>query len=101
MADPLATPIPVDGVAHRLDASVLLGNHLEYASGPVVHVSLRGSHLPLEPPHAPEANRFIEYVCWTSEVNRLARTLVQSKSDPIQIRLREGGQIRAVGKLFA
>jgi hypothetical protein len=30
------------------------------------------------------------YVCWTSKVKRLARTLVQSYSDPIQIRLREG-----------
>ena len=30
------------------------------------------------------------YVCWTSKVKRLAQTLVQSYSDPIQIRLREG-----------
>ena len=30
------------------------------------------------------------YVCWTSKVERLARMLIQSKSGPIQIRLREG-----------
>jgi hypothetical protein len=44
-----------------------------------------------------QRNSFVEYVCWTSKVKRLARTLVQSKSDPIQVRLREGGQIRSVG----
>jgi len=43
-----------------------------------------------------QRNSFIEYVCWTSKVKRLARTLVQSKSDPIQVRLREGGEIRAL-----
>jgi hypothetical protein len=48
-----------------------------------------------------QRNSFVEYVCWTSKVNRLARTLVPSKSDPIQIRLREGGQIRAFGKVLA
>jgi hypothetical protein len=46
-------------------------------------------------------NDFIEYGCWTSEVKRLARTLVQSKSNPTQIRLREGGQIRAFGRALA
>ena len=29
-----------------------------------------------------QRNSFIEIVCWTSKVKRLARTLVQSKSDP-------------------
>ena len=48
-----------------------------------------------------QRNNFIEYVCWTSEVKRFARTLVQSKSNPIQVRLREGGQIRALGKVLA
>jgi hypothetical protein len=41
-----------------------------------------------------QRNSFIEYVCWTSKVKRLARTLVQSRSDPIQARLGDGGQIR-------
>ena len=39
---------------------------------------------------------FIEYVCWTYKVKRLARTLIQSKSDLIQVRLREGGQLPAI-----
>ena len=39
---------------------------------------------------------FIEYVCWTYKVKRLARTLIQSKSDLIQVRLREGGQFPAI-----
>jgi hypothetical protein len=43
----------------------------------------------------------MEYVCWTSKVQRFAQTLVQAKSDPIQVRLREGGQIRAFGKVLA
>jgi hypothetical protein len=47
-----------------------------------------------------QRNSFVEYVCWTSEAKRLARTLVQSKSNPIQIRLRECGQIRAFGKVL-
>jgi len=38
-----------------------------------------------------QRNSLIEYVCWTSKVKRLARALVQSKSNPIQVRLREGG----------
>ncbi len=45
-------------------------------------------------------NNFVEYLCWTAKVKRLARTLIQSKCNPIQIRLREGGQIRAFGKVL-
>ena len=41
-----------------------------------------------------QRNSFIEYVCWASKVKRLARTLIQSKSNSIQVRSREGGQIR-------
>ena len=48
-----------------------------------------------------EERSFVEYVCWTSKVKCLARTLVQSKSDPIEVRSREGGQIRTVGIVFA
>ena len=48
-----------------------------------------------------QRNKFIKYVCWTSKVKRLSRALVQSKCDPIQVRLREGGQIRAFGKVLA
>ena len=46
-------------------------------------------------------NSFIEYVCWTSKVKRLARTLIESKSNPVQVRLREAGQIGAFGKVLA
>jgi CubicO group peptidase (beta-lactamase class C family) len=48
-----------------------------------------------------QRNKFIEYICWTSKVKRLAWTLVQSKSNPIQVRLCEGGKIRALGKVLA
>ena len=42
-----------------------------------------------------QRNSLIEYVCWTSKAKRLARTLIESKSNPIQVRLREAGQIGA------
>jgi hypothetical protein len=48
-----------------------------------------------------QRNNFIGYVCWAAKVKRLARTPVQPKSDPIQVRLREVGQIRAFGKVLA
>jgi hypothetical protein len=47
-----------------------------------------------------QRNSLIEYVCWTSKVKRLARTLIESKSNPIQVRLREAGQIRAFGEVL-
>lgn len=54
-----------------------------------------------EPKLTPEERSFVEYVCWTSQGERLARTLVQSKCDPIQVRSREGGQTRTVGIVLA
>ena len=34
-----------------------------------------------------QRNTLIEHFCWRTEVQRLARTLVHSKSDPVQVRL--------------
>ena len=48
-----------------------------------------------------QRNKFIKHVCWTSKVKCLAGALVQSKSDPIQVRLRESREIRAFGKVLA
>ena len=47
-----------------------------------------------------QRNSFIEHICWTLKVKRLARTLIESKSNSIQVRLREAGQIRAFWKVL-
>ncbi len=48
-----------------------------------------------------QRNTLVEYLCWTTEVQRLSRTLVQLKSDPVQVRLRGSGQIGAFRKVRA
>jgi hypothetical protein len=48
-----------------------------------------------------QRNSFIEHVCRRTKGQRLSRTLIQSKSNPIQVRLREAGQIRAFEKVLA
>jgi hypothetical protein len=40
-----------------------------------------------------QRNTLIEHFCWGTEVQRLARPLVQLKNGPVQIRLRAGGQV--------
>jgi transposase len=38
-----------------------------------------------------QRNSFIEYICWRTKVQRFSRTLVQSRSDSVQVRLRASG----------
>ncbi len=48
-----------------------------------------------------QRNSLIEYLCRTTEIERLSRALVQSKSNPVQVRLRAGGQIGTFRKVLA